>query len=382
MPALALCIGLQAGAAAAESSSWPLFRGDHRQTGRATSTVPEQPTLLWAFRAPPADGTSAADSMSSRGPAGIESTAAVWGGTVYSGNLDGNLYAVDLNSGQLRWAFAARGEIKSSAAVSAGRVFFGDETGRLYAVDAATGELGWTFDAEGGITSSAHPWGDRVLFGSYDGRIYCLAVADGAPVWSVETEGYVHGTPAIYDSTVVSAGCDGALRMLDLATGRDQGSVELGTYVGASCAIDAAGTAYFGTFGNQVLAVDIETGRIVWRYQHPTRQQPFYASAAIADSIVAVAGRDQTVHALDRGTGQPRWRFNAGARVDSSPVISGDRLFFGSSQGHVHALDLGSGTEVWRYETGAGIVASPAVADGKLVIGSEDGVLHCFGTRD
>ena len=371
-------------ASAAPPSSWPLFRGDHRQTGRANSTVPEQPALLWAVRptiAHKPDRVSA-DSAGVDLATGIESTAAVWGGTVYSGNLDGHLYAVDLDSGELLWAFAARGEIKSSAAVSTGRVFFGDESGRLYAVDATTGELAWTFDAEGGITSSPHPHGDRVLFGSYDGRIYCLAVADGEPIWTVETDGYVHGTPAIFDSTVVTAGCDGYLRMLDLATGQDEGTVELATYVGASCAIDGAGRAYFGTFGNQVLAVDIAAKEVLWRYQHPTRQQPFYASAAVADGVIVVAGRDQAVRALDRDTGEARWLFNAGARVDSSPVISGGRLFFGSSQGIVHALDIHSGTEVWRYETGASIVASGAVADGKLVIGSDDGVLYCFGARD
>lgn len=383
LPGLALSVAVCAAPViAAPPSSWPLFRGDHRQTGRANSVVPEQPVLLWAIRGSSADRTSA-DSISSQGlAAGIESTAAVFDGMVYSGNLDGHLYAVDLGSGELRWAFAARREIKSSAAVAAGRVIFGDESGRLYALDATTGELGWTFDAEGGITSSAHPQGDRVLFGSYDGRIYCLALADGAPIWTVETEGYVHGTPAIFDSTVVTAGCDGYLRMLDLATGQDEGTVELATYVGASCAIDGDGRAYFGTFGNQVLAVDITTGEVLWRYQHPTRQQPFYASAAVTEQIVAVAGRDQTVHGLDRQTGVARWLFNAGARVDSSPVISGDRLFFGSSQGIVHALDVHSGTEVWRYETGAAIVASAAVADGKLVIGSDDGVLYCFGARD
>ena len=367
---------LQALPADAQSTSWSLFRGDHRQSGRALSTLPQQPALLWAVR------PAAADTLGSGAPAGIESTAAIWNGTVYSGNLDGHLYALDLQSGDLIWSFAARGEIKSSAGVAAGRLFFGDESGRFYALDAVTGQLLWTFDAEGEITSSAHPWGDRVLFGSYDNSVYCLAAADGRLIWKAATAGYVHGTPAIFDSTVVTAGCDGFLRSLGMAQGRELGAVEVGAYVAASCAIDDSATAYFGTFGNQVVAVDLLTGKVRWRYQHPTRQQPFYASAALADEIVAVAGRDRLVHGLDRKSGHARWLFDAGARVDSSPVISGERLFFGSSRGVVHGLDVDSGAEVWRYDTGATIVASVAVGDGRLVLGSDDGVVYCFGIAD
>ena len=131
----------------ADSTSWTLFRGDHRQSGRALSTLPQVLELLWAVR------PSASDSNGVH--TGIESTAAIWNGTVYSGNLDGHLYALDLISGESRWTFAARDQIKSSAGVAAGRLFFGDESGRFYALDATNGELLWTFDAEAGITSSA-----------------------------------------------------------------------------------------------------------------------------------------------------------------------------------------------------------------------------------
>ena len=86
LPGLALSVAVCAAPViAAPPSSWPLFRGDHRQTGRANSVVPEQPVLLWAIRGSSADRTSA-DSISSQSlAAGIESTAAVFDGMVYSG---------------------------------------------------------------------------------------------------------------------------------------------------------------------------------------------------------------------------------------------------------------------------------------------------------
>ena len=65
--------------------------------------------------------------------------------------------------------------------------------------------------------------------------------------------------------------------------------------------------------------------------------------------------------------------------VDSSPVVVGDRVFFGSQDGRIYGLDRKSGKEVWRYDAGGKVLASPAVADGKLVICSESGRVYCFG---
>ena len=73
------------------------------------------------------------------------------------------------------------------------------------------------------------------------------------------------------------------------------------------------------------------------------------------------------------------WEFPTRGMIDSSPVVVGDRLFFGSQDGRIYGLDCRSGKEVWRYDAGGKILASPAVAAGKLVIGSDSGKLYCFG---
>ena len=44
-------------------------------------------------------------------------------------------------------------------------------------------------------------------------------------------------------------------------------------YTGASVAL-AGGVGYFGTFDNQVIAFDLKTRRVTWRYEHPDRKFP------------------------------------------------------------------------------------------------------------
>ena len=115
-----------------------------------------------------------------------------------------------------------------------------------------------------------------------------------------------------------------------------------------------------------------------WRYRHPDRNFPFYSSAAIAQDLIIVGGRDKMLHAIDRQSGESRWVFAAGARIDSSPVIAGQRVFFATASGRIHAIDLDSGEVGWSFDTGSSIAASPAVANRRLVIGDLDGTLYCF----
>ena len=151
-----------------------------------------------------------------------------------------------------------------------------------------------------------------------------------------------------------------------------------GAYTGASPAI-ADGRAYYGTYKNEVLSVDLKAKKVAWRYKHPERNFPFYSSPAIAGDRIIVGGRDKIVHALERKTGKSLWTFTTGARVDSSPAVSGGRAYIGSNDGKLYVLDVASGKVLFQFEAGGPLSASPSVAGGRLVIGSQDGKLFCLG---
>ena len=55
------------------------------------------------------------------------------------------------------------------------------------------------------------------------------------------------------------------------------------------------------------------------------------------------------VIALDTATGEMRWSFTAGARVDSPPTVHGGRGLFGSRDGRVYCLRAEDGALVWRF---------------------------------
>lgn len=348
------------------ADAWPQFRGGHELTGVARSNPPDRLRLLWTYEAGDA----------------IESSAAIADGTVFVGAQSGELIALTLQDGVVRWTYRTGEPIgESSPAVGGGRVYIGDLGGVLHAVNVADGRAAWTFKTESEIKSSpvvAGEGADRVLIGSYDGHLYCLSARDGSLLWKVRTNGYVHGTPAVRDGVAYVAGCDEIFRAIRIADGKELLTIPVGAYTAASVAL-AGNLVYFGTFENQVLALDLKARRIVWRYQRQDRQFPFYSSAALAGGRVVVGGRDKLIHVLDAATGKPRWTFATRARVDSSPAVAGRRIYVGSGDNRFYVLDLDTGRVVWEYDAGAPISASPAIAAGRVVIGAQDGRLLCFG---
>ncbi len=344
------------------ADAWPVFRGNLLGTGVAGTTLPDEPKLLWTF-----------DTESE-----IEGTAAIVGGVVYFGDYEGRVYALTLAEGRELWRFDAGTPIKAPVSVFDDVVYVGDEYGYVYALDAGSGEQKWKFETLGEIFAGVSLHEDRLLVGSYDNSLYCLDRASGEKVWQVETDGYVHGTPAVADGLTTVSGCDGFMWLIDIETGETVQKIDLRGQAASSPAV-VGDMAYVATYENEVLGIDLAKRQVAWAYEHEIRKFPFYASAAADDEIVVIGGRDKIVHALDPRTGERKWEWNSGARLDSSPVIVGDRVFLGSKRGPLLALDKATGDPVWEFDTGSAIMASPAVASERLVIGSLDGILYCFG---
>jgi len=348
--------------AGAAADAWPQFRGDPRLTGVARSALPAL-KVAWTHDAGEA----------------VESSAAIAEGAVFVGSGSGHLLALDPGTGKRLWDYPTGSEIgESSPCVASGLVYIGDLKGVVHAVSARDGKAAWTFKAKTQVKASPVVVAGKVIVGSYDQTVYALDVRTGRVAWSFETEGQVHATAGVDDGLAYVTGCDAFLRALRVADGKEMFRVASGAYTGASPAL-VNGWAFYGTFENEVIAVDLTARAVVWRYR-PERQFPFYSSAAVAAGKVVVGGRDKLVHALDAATGKAVWTFATRARVDASPLIAGGKVCVASGDGRVYVLDLAKGAKHEEYDAGSPISASPALAAGRLVVGTQDGQVIAFGS--
>lgn len=381
--ALPLCLRFGSDALAADeppAKSWSSFRNNFELTGIAGTSLPEKLEVLWKVPA----------------PFGVSATAAIVGERVYVGTINGDLLCLDRKTGNKIWSYRSIDDpdpeafapaFKCSPTVTKDAVYIGDEDGGFHAIDPANGKRKWRFQTNGEIISSPSLTGDKVIFGSYDNSLYCLNTK-GEKVWNFETDGYVHCTPAIAGNFTFVTGCDEQLRVINIDTGKEEGNLPLASYLIASPALKGD-HLYFGTYNSEVLGVNWKTRQIEWRYRDETKEFPYQSSAAVTEEVVIVGGRDKQVHCIDRKTGKGLWKFatsgrkGQGGRVDSSPVIVGDRIFVGASDGFLYEIGLKDGKERWKFEIGRDVTASPAVGEGCLVIGGEgsDEFIYCFGQK-
>jgi outer membrane protein assembly factor BamB len=312
----------------------------------------------------------------------VISSPAVAGGIVYVGSSDGNLYAVDAESGAQRWKFDAKSRVPSSPAVSGGIVYFGAYDGNFYAVDAASGALKWKFQTKGerrfagkhlhGVQpvaetmpdpfdcylSSPVVWKGAVYFGSGDGNVYALNAASGRLNWKFRTGDVVHASPAIADDTVFIGSWDSYFYAIEAGTGREKWKFKTGedpdthNQVGIqSSASVAGGIVYFGCRDSNFYALDARSGEKKWVYGN--KGSWVVSSPAVKDGKVYFVTSDSSLlYALDAKSGQVEHSVNFNHwYLYSSPAIAGDALYFGTTQGKLMAVDVADLKTRWSFET-------------------------------
>ena len=98
-----------------------------------------------------------------------------------------------------------------------------------------------------------------------------------------------------------------------------------------------------------------------WRRTIPA---PSASAAMAVDTSGVVVASGNRVSRFASTDGQLEWERELGG-VLSSPAVSGDRVFVGSTDNYLYSLDTSTGRIVWRYGTGGDVVG--ATADDRFV---------------
>jgi polyvinyl alcohol dehydrogenase (cytochrome) len=361
---------------------------------------------------------------SAAGPVALSN--AQWNG--WGRGLDNTRYqpepairASDVAKLAVKWAYGYQGGTEfGQPTIVDERLFVTSSTGRIYSLDSKTGCTYWTYDAAAGsrtaitIGEFAHTRvaalprrlkrtlahldvikaPSAAFFGDNAGAVYALDAQKGTLLWKTQADTHpmarIVGAPTLYNDRL---------------------------YVAVSSTEDAAAAnPSYGccTFRGSVVALDIASGRILWKSYtvlqepQPTRKssagvQEFGpAGAAIASSptvddkrnvlYVATGGSATGVEqsltdaivALDSVDGKLRWvkqlvRPDAGPGGSgfwSSPVLrtlaTGSQvLLVGQKSGVVYGLDPDHGGEIlWQTKIGDGIASAGTSGGGPSGIAS------------
>lgn len=324
----------------------------------------------------------------------IFSSPAVVEGMVFVGTYSGTagaIYALDMKNGEIIWRYPQAGylpaPIRSSPAVEKAIVFFGTEApdSRLYAIDAYTGIPRWISvplgggGGGGGAFSSPAVVDNRVFIGTLDGYFFCFNATSGQIMWSYTAGAPIRSSPAVaygkvfFGTSVPNPG----VRALDEFSGAPLWQFSTVSDVPSPAVADEQ--VFVGTMNAWLFCLFQTSGAENWRM---LTSGPITSSPAV-DSLKhwVIVGAGSNVECRYETSGSLRWTFSTSGSIGfSSPSIAANNLvYIGSHDNFVYCINETTGTEVWRFLTEGQIDSSPAISAEHMFIGSSDGRVYCLG---
>jgi outer membrane protein assembly factor BamB len=213
------------------------------------------------------------------------------------------------------------------------RVFIGTSQGDLYCLDWFRGDTIWRFTIKDPVGSKPlhDPTRKTVFFGADDGKYYALHSRSGRLLWATDTGAEIRRSTLAYK-----------------------------------------GTLYIINAANTVLALDPDSGEVLWQYRRPLLEgfsSAGHAGLARYGDYLITGFSDGYVVAINALTGSVAWEHDLAAEImtvspdgelrlvdaDATPVVSGDILVAASVTGGLQGLEADSGTVLWTRPDISGV---------------------------
>lgn len=302
---------------------------------------------------------------------------------------NGMVSAFDAVNGKRRWREKLDMPVVSGVGGNGSdRVYVGSQDGQLVALDAQSGEILWETKLTSEVLAAPDANQEYVVVRTADGRVHALAAGDGQRVWNYQRSVPLLSlrgvsAPKIVDNTVIAGFDNGKLVSLDINDGRviweksvaiPSGRTELERLVDVDAdPVIVNNTVYAAAFQGEVAAFALQDGRQQW-----SREMSVETGIAVSPGeAVYLTDSESYVWAVQDGSGDSLWRQTRLLRRSASaPVIAGDYIVVGDFEGYLHWIAREDGRFVARQRIDKSpIRAQPLVRDGLLYALSADGKL-------
>lgn len=402
-------IGLIALSSCASRADWLMFRG---KDGRGYTSTSIQPPLAvkWELRLQYQEDAA----LSFNPPA-------LYDRTLYFGSDDGNFYALDLESGYMRWVFKTDGPVNSVPAVNENLVFFGSNDGKFYCVSRESGMEMWSFDTGRRVQSSTVLYEDTVVFTSDIGATYVFDL-NGVELFRIPNLAWLYHTFQVQDDVMY------------FAPGPESRPVSLGAYDlenrGYLWLLETANdnatwysfpalkgdslfyatAAYPTTMGDLTYyALDHRTGQVIWRQVDTSNlgnrvtMRPYrlfeknlklldHLAPSLWKNLVIYTSGDTVVRAYNQKDGRPAWRREFDYPTSSSPTVASNRVYIGlhgdNLDGEIPAsfpgyespklvsLSARTGKVLWELDIEGSLLSAPVIAGEWIVFGTDRNMFY------
>ena len=327
-----------------------IYTVDSAHMVRATSTSGE---TLWAH-----DLTPTRDEARQAQGGGL----AFAEGRLYVASGFGKITALDPATGAEIWEQRLGATATGAPSVRDGVVYVvgGDRTG--WAIEADSGRIRWQIEGNSDVNNVAGGPApaindDVVLFSYGSGTVQAAFRKGGLRLWSADVLGRrtgvtvstvddITGDPMIVGDKVYVGNHSGRLVAFGVQSGERLWTAQHGA-LGPVWA--AGGSVFFVSDRNELVRLDAATGEQIWAVDLP-----------------GYLPRRNPQRRRDRSFS------------NHGPILAGGRLIVASSDGLIRGFNPADGALIEQVEIADGATTRPVVADGTLYVVSRDGVLHAY----
>lgn len=313
---------------------------------------------------------------------------------LYVASADGDLVAINKETGKKVWARDLDREISGGVGLYDDSLLLGYTDGAIARLDAQTGETLWTKPVSGEILAPPQSDGSVIVMQSYDGKVQAFDYESGKTLWTYQSSLPVltlrgTSTPLIEGDRVIIGFANGRVMAFDTQTGAinwelrvalptGRSEIERIADVDGNMLIDG-GLLYVVNYQGNVVAADVASGRKLW-------QLPASSFSGVAEGFgnIYVAQEDGVVRALGADGSGEKWAQDVlGWRKLSRPTPVSSYVAVGDYRGYVHILSQVDGEIVGRTRVDSDGQRADMLADGDvLYVYGNDGKLQALQIRE
>ncbi|MEW5814173.1 MAG: PQQ-binding-like beta-propeller repeat protein [Spirochaetota bacterium] len=382
-------------------SDWVMFRGEQGR-GYTPNSLHPPVGIKWKLKI-----------QENINPAFAFNNPVVLKDTIYFGSVDGNIYALDIVSGYMRWVYKTKGTINSVPYADNKNVYIGSNDGKVYAVSQKDGKEAWSFQTDSTVQSTILKYKDSIIFVSDGGHVYFLS-ADGSEQFTLPNPVWHYFTFQVYDDVFYFAPGPveqpHSMGAYDIKQKRYLWVIDTSRLNAVWYSFPALkdNSIFFSTmdpFGEEweltYYAFNRKTGALQWRntdyavwgknmpsdmgdYITRNMQLLDYLAPSLWKNLVIYTSGDSVVRAFSTKTGDLVWQHRFDTPVSSAPTVAGNRIYFGLHGGTSYpviepklvCLSARNGKVLWELETEGALLSAPVIAHNWIIFGTDKNVFY------
>lgn len=288
----------------------------------------------------------------------VKGSMAYANGLLFACDAEMVLYALEESSGNLKWSKRLTGHMLpqniQGLAIADGIIYAGQGNG-FTALRAENGEIVWQnrewSGGEGSQSTITVGNGVAIASAHWNG-LFGHDVNTGKLLWKKQDSNtrFRDGSPTLYDGEIYLASANGLFRFHPVSGNIVKSVIHPDiSFHAATAPVVTPELIYVATANKGVVAFDRQTFQPVWTYK--TKPALFYSVPYIQDYEMS---------------------------VETTPLLVGETLVFGASDGYLYGVNATTGRFQWRRNLGAPIFSSPAVSGNGLYVTDFSGNIYGF----